>query len=75
MKKLKVSGQVESEEVIELRLVKNESGELVVEDAREDWSVVGFRIVDGKIKLIRYTSIEDENYSINKDGQIEEVEE
>ena len=62
-----------SDEVLEFRLVKNSSGELVLES--DDWSILGLRLVDGKVNLVRYLSINDKNFNTNSDGQLEEVDE
>ncbi len=50
-------------------------GELQISDTDAAWSVAAFRVVDGKLNIVRYTGISDNNYNTNKQGQIVEVEE
>jgi hypothetical protein len=73
MLKLKVA-QKEEGPVVELRLI-SEKDEVRVEDANSEFSIVGFRVVDGKVNLFRYTAVKDGNYKTDNKGRIVEVDE
>lgn len=50
-------------------------GDTLVLQDENGWSVVGLKVVDNKIKLIRYSSIEDDAYETDSNGRVEETEE
>jgi hypothetical protein len=63
----------------EIRLELRQDGNtVIVYNVNNDWEevdVVGFRVENDRLVLVRYADIEDKNYRTNKYGQIEEVKE
>jgi hypothetical protein len=55
------------EPVAELRLVQY-GNEVYVEDVNSGYNIVGFKVVDGKVRLLRYTSVIDDNYATDDNG-------
>ena len=76
MLKLAIQADKEKDEILEFRLVKSSNGDLQVEGGRDnEWTVLGLRLVDGKVNFIRYRDIVDDDFNTNEYGQIEEVDE
>lgn len=47
--------------VVSLMLTKRLSGDIVVVDETSGYDLVGFRVVEGKVSLIRYAGVHDAN--------------
>lgn len=75
MLKLAVANETNDDKVLKFRLEAQEDGTLTLLDEGEKWSVLGLRVVNGKVNFIRYTSIRDKDYNTNEEGQIMEVDE
>ena len=60
------------EPTVRLELVYDD-GIVTVQDADEDWSVISFKFVGGKLKFFRHSSIDDTRYALDSDGNIEET--
>ena len=71
--KLKVA-EYGVEETVELDLRADSRNTITVESA-DGYSIVGFRVVDGRVSLIRYSSVGGISFNTNDNGQIEEVNE
>jgi len=64
------------EQIIKFRFTSNSENDVVVEENSEGFSVIGFKVVNGKISLVRYSGIgNDYFFNVNDYGQIEEVDE
>ena len=59
---------------IRFRLVQD-GNEISIESDGEGWCIVGLKVVDEKIHLIRYGSIGDKRVATDSHGRIEEVKE
>lgn len=61
---------------VRLQLIKVGEDLIQVVDEESGWSLVGFKVVDGKINVIRYTSVGNpEVFKVNTKGQLVEVSE
>lgn len=75
--KLKIKGDTEPvpEKTKTFFIIQDSyKGDLTVYD-EDGWSVVGLRVVGGKVNLTKYRSIGGSDYNTNPSGQIQEVEE
>lgn len=82
MLKLKISNEKpeEKDTVVELGLIEEADGTVVVVSGPEgveskDWYLVSFKVIDGKINLVRHGYIEDAKYHTDVDGRLKEAEE
>jgi hypothetical protein len=71
---LKIKEAIEPvpEKIKTFTLEKGYKDSLVILD-EEGWSVVGLRVVGGKVSVIHYRSLGDSDYNLNSSGQIQEV--
>ena len=72
MKILIENEEVAVEKANTLRLTRSWNGDVVVED-EDGWHIVGFKAVNGKISIVRYSGVGKENFNVDEDGIIEEV--
>ena len=48
-------------------------GELIITEEDGGWSVIALRVVNDKLVLVRYVSIQDTRIQTDRNGRIEEV--
>lgn len=65
--KVVIASEQKPEEHIELRLTTDSDGIVAVQD-QNDYYVVGFKVVDGKVSLARYSSLPDDKYNVEEDN-------
>ena len=67
----------EEEDIARFKMtVSDKRDEISIEGAGgKGWMVVGLRVVDGQIHLVRYSHINDDRFATDSKGQIEETEE
>ena len=65
--KVVIAPETKPEEQIELRLVTDSDGAVTIQD-QNDYYIVGFRVVDGKVSLIRYSSLPYDKYNVEEDN-------
>lgn len=75
MVKLEIYNDNPKEKVVSVRLELSNYGDdtIVVEDNETGMSLVGFKLVGGKVKLIRYFSVSGEAFDTNAKGQLNEI--
>jgi hypothetical protein len=73
MLRLKIGGAEKN--TVEVYLVEREDGSIDLQDAHSGFVIVGLRVVDEKINLVRYSGLEDTNYNTDKAGRVKETEE
>ena len=52
-----------------------DGNEVRIESDGEEWCIVGLRVVDEKVHLVRYSSVGDNRIATDSYGRIEETEE
>jgi hypothetical protein len=70
--KVQIAKPKEAEEPKVSLEFSEEDDEVFVKD-EEGWVIVGFRVVGGKIKLFKYSGIDDERFATDKKGRILET--
>jgi len=73
--RLKVRWREDGATEIVLEGKTDSDGTLQIKTEGGQWDVVGFKIVNGKLHLIRYGSIVDPRVAVDSDGKIKEVDE
>ena len=67
--------RLEDESDVKTFSIRLEDDGLTLVDSKEGWEIVSLRVVDGKIALVRFESINDSAYLTDNNGRIKEVEE
>ena len=73
--RLRVQSENPTETTLTLRL-RHDENDVIVEDADHGWDIVSLRVVNGKLSLVRYTSINEPSlYNLDEEQRIELAEE
>jgi hypothetical protein len=47
--------------------------EVFVKDKEKGWAIISFKVVEGKVRLVRYGGVNDERFATDKKGRILET--